>query len=221
MAKRKTIGHDPLDWIGEAASRSSSAPGIESTRRVGGGAANAGNGNDPFDANAGASQLSLASASTGSSSALSLDRQLLLVDDLTRHASRRPRTNHVLWTLLLLLSALGIGIVFFRETRKHWEERLVSLRGELQRVEGDRGRNEAILAQVIDQKEKVIREKQSTIATMESLHDSIAGELRLARDESRKLKSQNESLFEKLIATPVPVPIPSSTGGVDETREKP
>jgi hypothetical protein len=190
MGKRKSMGNDPLDWIGEqggmknvAAGSPGETPTSPSPRPTNGGSSD---------------QEGLLPAPT----ALSLERQLLLVDGLTRDHLPKPRVNQVLWTLLLLLTMLGMGVLFFQEARKQWKERVATMEGTIERIEKEKGRNERLLEDLIVQKESVIREKQATITKIDSLHQGLSDELRTARQEAQRLQEENRNLVSRFLNPP-------------------
>jgi hypothetical protein len=188
MSKRKSIGNDPLDWIGE---------------QQGGSAAGAApNGAALAAAEAGSAGESLTDLQSGSASpaapgGFQLERQLLLVDGLLREGKARPRVNRALWGALLVLASLTGGIVLFRETRHQWNARVLSLETTIDRIEKERGRNERILEQVINQKDELIREKQGTIQKIEAVNQTAMEELRLARAARERLSVENQGLLER------------------------
>ncbi len=212
MAKRRSIGSDPLDWIGEPAAMA--APDASPGASIDGEAASAA-GSDP----AFAPSTSLAPAVPafpgtlgpvdGSATSYTLERQLLLVDGMLRDGVPRPRLNQTLWVLLFLLTFLGTAILLFQEARRQWGARVVTLEGTIDRMEKEKGQSVRVLEQVIVEKDGLIREKQGTISRIESLHQTLTEELHLARAESRELKVQNQELIDRVLKPhrdPTPAP---------------
>ncbi len=206
MSKRKSIGADPLDWIGEP----------NAVPRDSGGAS----GEKPAASHSAApdvrslpsqprEQLELESAESfppgamvsvdTAPSAFQLERQLLLVDEILRPKGSRPSLNQVLWSVLFLMTFLGLGILFFQENRRQWNARFVSLEGTIERIEKEKGRNERLFEQVLGEKDNLIREKQGTIGKMETLHQTTAEELRNARREARRLQEENKGLLQQFL----------------------
>ncbi len=188
MRKRKSIGNDPLDWMGEPGTLPKGEGRSENTIRQEDeeSATGSGNGSTP---DSGSGILPLAPPPT----TYALERQLLLVDGFLREGGSRPRLNQVLWILLFLLTLLGVGILFFQEIRRQWSERILSLQGTIERIEKEKGRNESILEQVISEKDNLIREKEGTLSRIESLHETVLEELRVARAETRRLREENQT----------------------------
>ncbi len=206
MSKRKSIGADPLDWIGEP----------NPVPRDSGGAAQEKSGasriaapdprnlplqqREQFELEtaenlAGGAMVSVNAAP----SAYQLERQLLLVDEILRPKGSRPSLNQVLWSLLFLTTFLGLGILFFQESRRQWNARFVSLEGTIERIEKERGRNERLFEQVLGEKDILIREKQGTIGKMETLHQTTADELQTTRKEARRLHEENKGLWHQFL----------------------
>ena len=227
MTRRKSIGRDPLDWIGEP----SSPP-------VNGGASGGERDRSTFDSDGPARDQSAASVSADGAGAATpagtllslaapaaefqLERQLLLVDGMLRDTTSRPRINHLLWTLLLLATFLGAAVVLFHETRRQWTARIVSLERAIDRLHTEKGRNERVLEHVISEKDTLIREKQGAIDTIGALHESTVEELRFAWAENRRLLSEAQSLLERALlsgaasstpAAPAPAAQPAAAEG--------
>jgi len=201
--KRKSIGNDPLDWIGERSGQGRPSGGAPAAAPAPA-AADAGRewpgpAQEPkAGAGADTSMIPLAAPST----AMALERQLLLVDSLIEDGRRRPRVNQILAILLVLVTVLGMSALFFREARRHWDEQVQTMEGTIERIEKEKGRNERILEQVIGEKDLLIREKQGTISKIEAIHQSLAEELRIARTESSRLKEENRSLMVRFLDAP-------------------
>ncbi len=111
----------------------------------------------------------------------------------------RPLLNQRLWTVLLLLVSLGVATLLFQETRRQWSERIVILDRALERIEKDKQRNEQVLAQVISEKEGLIREKQGALTRAEALREEALEELRYTRAEGRRLQLENQELLERIL----------------------
>lgn len=218
MRKRKSIGSDPLDWIAESGTTSKSEAGQKTTSpqedRETVMPSEAENGSSP---DSGAGILPLASNPT-----IALERQLLLVDGILREGGApRPRLNQVLLLVLFLLTVLGMGILFFQEVRRQWTKQIVSLEGTVERIEKEKGRNERMLEHLILEKDGLIRDKEGTLMRIESLHQTVVEELRLARSENRRLREENQTLKENPSSRKSPVkPLKSTAVGPDEGKDK-
>ena len=207
MAKRKSIGCDPLDWIGEAGAETrqdqATAGGAGTPPAPDGEAAvepTAGSGQGGQPGGGSAAMLSLPDHSPQIQiEQLQLERQLLLIEGAVSARPVRPLLNQRHWTLLLLLISLGVAAVLFQETRRQWRERIVILDRALERVEKEKDRSERVLAQVISEKDSLIRETQGALAKAEILHDEALEELRHSRAESRRLQVENQGLLERML----------------------
>jgi hypothetical protein len=197
MVKRKSIGSDPLDWIGEPEARPASEASGEGGRPAD--TASDLTAGEPTDiaSPAGASADDLVPLEGAAS--YTLERQLLLVDGMLREGVPRPRLNQTLWILLFLLTLLGTGIILFQEARRQWNGRVLVLEGTVSKVEEEKGKSLRVLEQVISEKDGVIREKQGVIAKIESIQQGLAEELRLSREESHELKVQNRELVDRIL----------------------
>jgi hypothetical protein len=203
VAKRKSIGCDPLDWIGEAGAESRKDPA------AGGGsvppsASGADGSTVPDQGQPGGipqTMLSLADPSPPLHlEQLQIERQLLLVEEAAAcERPARPLLNQRLWTVLLLLISLGVATLLFQETRRQWSERIVILDRALERIEKEKQRNEQVLAQVISEKEGLIREKQGALTRAEALREEVLEELRYTRAEGRRLQLENQDLLERIL----------------------
>lgn len=201
MAKRKSIGQDPLDWIGDPGSLTKPKGGVSGEESGIYRKKSSIGGREGRDANGESSRLEPPDMLSleNSSNALHLERQLLMADSYIREESKRPRLNQLLWVLLLFLTFTGAAIILFQEARFQWRERVANLEGAIQRVENQKGHNERLLEQVIHEKDEVIRQKQNTIRSLESIHESTTEELSIARTETHKLQSANHTLLERFI----------------------
>jgi len=195
MGRRKSIGRDPLDWVGETAAPGEGRAGGEN----GGGTSPKDDAHPPASGSPQVPAESRLISLSAPTTAFQLERQLLLVDGILRERNGRPRLNRVLGALLVLVAFLGGGILFFQETRRHWDARIVTLEGAIERVENEKGRNERMLAQLIAEKDGLIQEKQRTISKMEVIHQSTMEELRLTLHESRQLLSENQTLLQRMV----------------------
>jgi hypothetical protein len=207
MGKRKSIGNDPLDWIGESVRPTGrpAAPGAGSPApEPAANALPAASGQLPSSLSPGSAvpRGTLAPAPLGGPETGDIERQLLLVDGMCRDMKARPRVNRTLWAALLVIAVVGLGALLFTEVRRQWTARLRDLEGEVARIERDRGRNERVLESVIVEKEALIREKQGTIGKIEDLHRTLEDELRIARAAARRLEDENHVLIEKALARP-------------------
>ena len=151
----------------------------------------------------------------------SMERQLLLVDSVLKSGAPRARLNQVLWTVLIFLTVVGMGLLFFQETRRQWNERLSSMEGTIDRIEKEKSRNERMLQQVIVEKDELIREKQGTISKIESIQQGLAEELRRAREEAVRLKDENHSILNRFLDLPRKEPAPEPPRGPETPPVQP
>ena len=216
MGKRRSMGSDPLDWVGkpsEAPRTQAPAGGMESVGIDGGGPEpGISSGGDFRDGEM------LPSTTQGGGS---MERQLLLVDSVLKSGAPRARLNQVLWTVLIFLTVVGMGLLFFQETRRQWNERLSSMEGTIDRIEKEKGRNEQLLQQVIVEKDELIREKQGTISKIESIQQGLAEELHRAREEAVRLKDENHSILNQFLDLPRKEPAPEPPRGPETPPVQP
>jgi len=216
MGKRRSIGSDPLDWVGkpsEAPRTQAPAGGMESVGIDGGGPDSGIPSGGDFQ---GGEMLPSTIQGGGS-----MERQLLLVDSVLKSGAPRARLNQVLWTVLIFLTVVGMGLLFFQETRRQWNERLSSMEGTIDRIEKEKGRNERLLQQVIVEKDELIREKQGTISKIESIQQGLAEELRRAREEAVHLKDENHSIINRFLDLPRKESAPEPPGGPETSPMQP
>ena len=211
MRKRRSIGKDPLDWVGEPGSP------LPAAAADGGEPENGAEPAGPAGENGGSAVMPLPAGPT----AYQLERQLLLVDGLLREGSSRPRINRVLLAALALCLLLASGLFLYREARRQWGARVVSLETALDRLDRDRGKEERIYQEILSEKDVLLREKQATIARMAALGESTLEELRLARAESRRLKTDNQRLLERLLSSRDPTPAGPDPAPADSPLAQP
>jgi hypothetical protein len=208
MGRRRSMGSDPLDWVGETGGAHPRHENPQENDRTGWNGTETARQENPAE---GGTMLPAVPSSTP----YGMERQYLLVDGLLRDGGSRPKLNQVLWMVLFLLTFLGLGILFFQETRRQWRERIAGMEGTIERIEKEKGRNERILEQVISDKDVLIREKQGTLAKIESLHEGLRDELRTARSEVLRLKTQNDTLVKRFLDPPSRAaagPLPAGAG---------
>ena len=140
MVDKRSLGNDPLDWIGagtkplpETGSETKQLPRADSQR--------------PSSRLRGEPRITVEPTELElppipGADASTLERELLLmqVQELKTGPDRRKRrrSNRILLTLILIFAACGAGAILFRETRSNWSKQVVNLQSTIDQLEKDR-----------------------------------------------------------------------------------
>ncbi len=173
---QKSLGADPLDWIGVA--HDAAVEPVESKAPIPAGPQSrlpAGDGPD----------------------AATLERELLLmeVSEVREEPRRRSRSNLLLVVLIFAFAMFGAALFFLHEERARWNHQVVTLQHAIDALEDERAQRDSLYRAMLATKDRIIDDKQQLIADLQVLHRTGVGELEKAWKEMSALQERYSNFF--------------------------